>query len=60
MCDNYKMFLKNKTRPYRTRQFVEKRYFIKKNGKLLGYAVGADPCVRPSCVSYLTISAMET
>ena len=23
-------------------------------------AVGADPCVRPSCVSYLTISAMET
>ena len=41
MCDNYKMFLKNKTRLYRTRQFVEKRYFIKKNGKLLGYAVGA-------------------
>ena len=37
-----------------------KMFFIKKNGKVLGYAVGADPCVRPSCVSYLTISAMET
>ena len=37
-----------------------KTFFIKKNDILLGYAVGADPCVRPICVSYLTISAMET